>query len=433
MSGLTVNIDWQPLDQGDPEERSCFAAIDLRWNEISLMEGHDTLADTLRIAPYLSGYHLAEWIAWNWWRLRWEPRTDRPDWGLAHRLSTIGSGYVWPDIEIFSDGKRAAIIAKPTNPGIDARYRYIQEFAAISEAGEYETAIDGFIKIVLAKLRADRIEETNLDRLWRDVGVERNDPTIAQQRRFEALLGAEPGEADEDVLQQLLEDAKALGESAMNEIAAHHDNESTVLTALALEQQAARTGFDVSKRDGYQLPGQLSGGGIAAWKLGAETAGNVRQESGLGDGSVSDAKLEELAALRGGALQAEGADSRIAFALDGNGDTGRVIFRSKWKTGRRFELARILGDRLMTAETGTLFPSTRASTYRQKMQRAFAAELLCPFDILYTNLDGDFSGEAQQEMAEYFEVSPFTVRTSLVNRGLLAREDIETDFEILAA
>ena len=359
VNGLTLDIGWRSLDEGAPEERACFAAIDLRWNNIRLMEGHDTLTDTLSAAPYLSGYLLAEWVAWNWWRLRWEPRTKRPDWGFAHRMSMIGGGYVWPNIEIFSDGKRTAVIAKPTNAESDASYRYIRDFAAISEAGEYETEIDRFIETVQDKLRMESVGETNLDRLWRDVRAERNDPVIAQQRKFEALLGAEPGEADHEVLRRLREDSLDLGEAAMSEVAAHHDGDIAVLTAKALEQQAVRSGFDSSRRDGYRLPARThlpGAGATAAWRLGVLAAETVRQGAGLDDGPVVDARLEDLAGMQGGALEAGAGDSRIAFALDGDADIGRVVFRSKWKTGRRFELARILGDRLMTQETGRFVP-----------------------------------------------------------------------------
>ena len=43
----------------------------------------------------------------------------------------------------------------------------------------------------------------------------------------------------------------------------------------------------------------------------------------------------------------------------------RIVFRSKWRTGRRFELARLLGDLLLTDESDRLYPATRARTYRQ--------------------------------------------------------------------
>src|SRR6266849_10117859 len=113
-SELSITADPERLDEGPPEERACFAAIGIRYAHLWLTEGYDGFVKKVRSAPLLSGYHLAEWMAWNWWRLRWEPRSNAPDWNFAHRLTTIGEGYVWPNITIFSDGKRVALIARPT-------------------------------------------------------------------------------------------------------------------------------------------------------------------------------------------------------------------------------------------------------------------------------------------------------------------------------
>lgn len=72
---LHIEADWETLNEGAPEERACFAAISVNWGESCLTECHDPFVNRIRSGPLLSGYHLAEWLAWNWWRLRWEPRT----------------------------------------------------------------------------------------------------------------------------------------------------------------------------------------------------------------------------------------------------------------------------------------------------------------------------------------------------------------------
>jgi Zn-dependent peptidase ImmA (M78 family) len=76
---------------------------------------------------------------------------------------------------------------------------------------------------------------------------------------------------------------------------------------------------------------------------------------------------------------------------------------------------------------GQLFPATRAYTYRQKVQRSFAAELLSPFDSVMHMLQGDYSLESQLDVAEHFQVSELTIRTQLVNHKILDREDLEPD------
>src|SRR5215212_3124138 len=91
---LTLTADWEHLDEGSPEERACFGAIGLGYGNVWLTQVNDTFVNRVRSKPLLSAYHLAEWLAWNWWRLRWEPRSPRPDWAFAHKLATIGGGYV---------------------------------------------------------------------------------------------------------------------------------------------------------------------------------------------------------------------------------------------------------------------------------------------------------------------------------------------------
>jgi hypothetical protein len=130
----TITAGWEPLDAGSPEERACFAAVGIQAHNRWLTEGRDAVANRLRHRPLLSAYHLAEWLAWNWWRLSWEPRARAADWDFAHRLASIGHGYIWPDITIFSDGERTAAIAKPTVERPQTPFRYIADLAAVIPA-----------------------------------------------------------------------------------------------------------------------------------------------------------------------------------------------------------------------------------------------------------------------------------------------------------
>jgi hypothetical protein len=119
----------------------------------------------------------------------------------------------------------------------------------------------------------------------------------------------------------------------------------------------------------------------------------------------------------------------MSFMLDESATKSKVILRSKWEAGRRFELARLLGDRVVRSWGGRLFPATRTYTYRQKMQRSFAAEFLSPFAAVEDFLARDYSIEAQQDCAEHFRVSELTIRTLLVNHGRVEREYLDGEFE----
>ena len=106
-------------------------------------------------------------------------------------------------------------------------------------------------------------------------------------------------------------------------------------------------------------------------------------------------------------------------------------------TGRRFELARLFGNRLANTQIGKLFeglsPVTRSFSYQQKMQRAFASELLSPFVAVDEMLSGDYSEERQREVATHFKVSPMTIQSGLVNHDRIRLEDAPDIFSRGAA
>jgi len=431
----SINLDWETLDSGPPEERACFASIGIQAHDVWLTEGLDTLANSVRKAPRLSAYHLSEWMAWNWWRLRWEPRsTTARDWSSSHRMASIGGGYIWPNITIFSDGERVALIAKPTEERPRSAYRYIADIAAIVQAGEFESGTDSFIEQVVERLSSEKITKTNLQTVWEGVLEERKTPALARARKLEALLGQDPDESDPRILEQLISDSNSLGSEAVDEIAADHGMGGTVSTAQELQEIASASGYDSSPRDVTKLAhgsGLARSGQVPAWKLGSAAARALREQERLDGQPILDNQLAKMAGVSANALTERTSSGKLSFALDESATHGRVVFRSKWLAGRRFELARILGDRVARQQSSRLFPATRSYTYRQKMQRSFAAEFLSPFDAVEEMLGGDYSMENQQEAAEYFSVSPMTIRTLLVNHRKLEREGL--DFEIGAS
>ncbi len=428
---LSIAAEWEALDAGPDEERACFAAIRILSGQISLTEAEDAFVNRLRSSVHLSAYHLAEWFAWNWWRQRWEPRTRAPDWDMAHRMTTIGGGYVWPNISIVSDGERIVLVAKPTEPRAAEPLRYLADIPAVFRAAEFEGAVSRFIEQVQGQLRAEQVEETNLDNVWADVCAERADPEAAKLRQLEALLGNDPDEADPSLIERLVIEAEALGEGAVREMAATSSGGGSVLAAADLQTIARTNGFDTRPRDavrlhsGVHLP-QI--GQVPAWQRGAEAAQILRDQENLGAEPISNDRLAEMAGVAVAALSESANGLDLSFAIDDQGNAGHVVLRSNWETGRRFDLARLLGDRIAASANGPLFPATHTYTYRQKLQRSFSAELLCPFEAVDDMLDGDYSEETQEDVAGHFKVSPLTVRTLLTNHGRIDRNDFDWDY-----
>jgi hypothetical protein len=431
-----IGAEWETLDSGTPEERACFAQLRIDAADICLTEGRDALANRLRQAPLLSAYHLAEWMAWNWWRLRWEPRSKASDWAFAHRVATIGGGYIWPNMTIFSDGERTALVAEPTNDRPKTPFRYITDRVIVIPASEFESEFDWFADQVLERLRSQNVADSNFEKIWASVRQERRDPKLAQARKLEALLGHDPDESDPRAVKQLILDSQDLSAASVEELAAEHGQGKELLNAERLREIASEKGFDAKPSDVVRLRTAARsprGGQIPAWRLGADAARALREQEVPNGKPISDEKLAGMAGVEAGILQDRQGAPGISFALDENANRGRVVLRSKWHEGRRFELARLLGDRIAAPGGARLLPATRAYTYRQKMQRSFAAEFLAPFDAVDEFLESDYSSEKQQDAAARFIVSPITIRTLLVNHGRIGREELEHELEAEAA
>lgn len=430
---LEITLSPERLDEGSPEERAAFGLFVVRSQNSVLTEGFDHFLNGYRPGPLVSGYHAAEWFAWNWWRLRWEPKSSTPDWEMAHRMTSIGEGYVWPSLSIFSDGVRTALISSPSSRPDAKPFRYVGAPAVIVPSTTFESTLDTFISRIIGRLRDQDVGETNLDVLWRDVLAERADPEIARRRQLEALLGHDPDTVDEVAIAQLFADAARLGEASLNEVAAEAAGGAPILTADTLEQLATNRGRNAAPRDAVRLGvGRpiKRGADVPAWRVGAEAAVALREQEGLGVEPISNATLTRMAGTSESTLADRGSgDTPLSFILDRNALEASIVLRSRWPTGRRFDLARLIGDRLIVPG-GALHPATRTYTYRQKAQRSFAAELLSPFEALDAVLDGDYSLEAQQDAADHFDVSPMVINTLLKNHGRVERDG--ADFELEA-
>lgn len=428
---LSIEADWERSESKVPEERACFAAIGILHLDQWLSVAEDAFVNRIRLKVHLSAYKLAEWLAWNWWRLRWEPRRRSVDWAMAHRMTTIGGGYVWPNLTIVSDGERVLLNAQPTTPSKVEPLHYLSTIPAVVRADELESAIDTFIEQVLGQLQEEKIEDSNLNLVWADVLAERKDPEATRVRRLEALLGFDPEDADTKTIQRLIRDSKDFGEQSVNELAADDPR----LSSAQLRDLAHKIGSEANPQGAVRLSASALSKmrpGSPAWVKGAETASALRKQEHLHDIPIDNEKLCGLVGVDKSVISNTG-NSPLSFALDETKSSSRVALRSKRETGRRFDLARLLGDRLVSPTNGRLYPATRAYTYRQKLQRSFAAEFLCPFSAVSNLLKGDFSEESIDDAAAYFNVSERAVRTILVNHKVLDRQELDEDAQISIA
>lgn len=432
MSELQINLTPELLDEGPDYERSAFGLLEIE------AAGH-LLTAAIRVqddarhydgGPYISGYHLAEWLVWNWWRLRWEPRSpsNMPsyDWDMSHRMTAVGEGYFWPNITISTDGFRCDLTSERSNPSDSPYFYYIGAPPIIVSANDFESAVDRFALLVLERLHNNGIYNTNLQTLWEDLNSERSDPDIARFRRVEALLGFDPDEVEEDYIERWIRDAGVLGQSALEELAAA--TAKHMVPAWQITDTTESLGFDMNVDNAFRLSGPIpmQWGQAAAWRVGVTAANAVRRQARLDEQPIDDKKLAELAGILTSGLNSDRSTNSLSWVWRQNSNTYRAVFRSPWKTNRRFDLARLMGDRLFS-ESGfaagePLAPATRSHSYRQKAQRAFAAELLSPWEPVKAMLNNDYSYENQEQVADYYAVSQRTINTQVANHEGIGRE-----------
>ena len=389
--------------------------------------------------PRVSAYRLAEWLLWNWWRIRWEPSRSTSavangallSWRQAHETASIGGGWLWPRITFDSDGQTVAVKsagsqATPTEP--------ISYFGDDTErhitAKQFEEGVDSFVRDVLTYLDDCKIEaHAPMRRLREELDQERSDRDMTMYRRLEALLGCNPDQGSRTVISRLIGTSRDLGEQATNEVAAGVPMAMVArMSGKDLRSEARRVGVQVGAFERHSpmsdrtMTFMESRGGpgtaMIPWRVGANAAKAFRESERLGDGPITDRMLGELCGIPSRSFRGRSsAKQPMAYRLKTR-NRAYIVFRARVPSGRRFEAARLLGDKLLVNNDESLQPVTSTHTYRQKIQRSFAAELLCPSDALSPLITGDSSEEAIEEVAARYRVSPMLVTRRLENAPL---------------
>jgi hypothetical protein len=424
---------WLHGAAGAEHERQTLAGIRIQVGDLCVTRVEDLAAKTVRTNVHLSAYRLAYWLAEHWWRLRWEPEIAgrNTDWLMSHGLAAAGQGFIWPPLTFASDGETVLLTMRASPHGHTiSPIRYLETLDVTVSTTAFEQGVDTFIGSVVGRLRNLGFEGTDVELLWAEVTRERLDAELGQARRMEALLGVDAGEAEESLLDRVASYGRHLGRGAVEEIAAAARDECLQAVAAAEAQRSrAKTRVDVADRD--TLSGLfllLRADAPPAWQLGETLASRARRLWHVDAGPLSSRRLAEIADAPVDFLTRNPGED-TGTCMDGIGyreprdGTGfRAIIRSPYPSNRRFHFARLLADDILAASAERLLPVTRAKTARQKFQRAFAAELLCPFEELQGMLPAAPDDDDVETAARHFEVSPLLVRTSLVNKGTLPRE-----------
>ena len=412
---------------GDPATRRLAVRLGDVWLTRLIRRGGDGPDHCLEAPPL----PLAFWFLDNWWRIRYEPPPPHRDfpahWRIAHHLPSVGAGYPWPNISLWGEGSRCAVMVHADVHNFQRSLRFVAEpalnFVASATA---ETAIDTFIDHVLQDLGSNC---DGLDREYRDLCSERADPAVSRWRRLEALLGFDPDAAPESVVSEY---------EAMSE---RFDAEGIEEAALALQGEHSATAFRDALRAAEASRVSLRAPSVISrieldhhplrppWRLAIGAARELRQRLRVPAGPIRNPRLGEILDINVDRLATRrGRPASLPYGLrmrNDRGDGNKLALRSRWSHARRFELSRSLGD-IIWSRNDALGPLSTAKSGRQKFQRAFAQEFLCPIDDLRAYIPNDDPTDDDiHAAARHFHVSERLIQTTLVNHNVIDRETFE--------
>ncbi len=430
--------NWLTGGVGEPEVRETTAEISIRVGPYCATEAEDRPARSVRKSVRASAYLLASWFASNWWRLRWEPERTSPgagsqtlDWDMGHKLGASGGGYVWPPLTFSSDGYHLLVHCEGREKELGeslSPIRYLNSFTTQVEVSSFERGVSTLVEQVLARLDAIGIHNSPLRALWMEVRRERTDKTLEAKRKMEALLGVDPDE-QEGLIEEILKWQGTTGRQALGEIAAASEASDIEanLRATADAAESVRLSVRIAKygRIRSELADKGSLSSAVPWKLGRDAAAIVRNAWGLGDRPVTNGDI--AASLHLDEAEFEDVQSNVPMVVGIRGSREeelKLLLKRKHPDRLRFDLARLVGDHIGVDAGDNWKPATRSMTARQKFQRSFAAEFLCPSDMLDARYKGDLDAdedvdEAVFEISREYQVSQRLVLSHLVNRGLI--------------
>jgi hypothetical protein len=435
---FTITPEWLSAEHGSAEVRNTSALLSITVGDVIATRAEDDWSRSVHPWVRLSAYPLALWFASSWWRLLSEPAPESArrslSWRMAHEATSAGGGFLWPALTFEPDGENVEIACNATKAVSTEPVRYLSSFRKLLPIATFERGVEEFIALTTERLSTEGVRETLLHSLWAEVQEERANATLARYRRLEAILGYEPGDGPEGVATDLERLGKEIGEAAMLQVASACAGDDPISSLRLVQELSGMRGIEghIVRTGALQGLHVLRRADIShkpePWKEGRELANEAREVWGIKPEPLDDKGLAELLGIDPNVFQATAPALQnypITLAVRGQSpDRFKLLFRKRNRPGRRFEAARILADHLIAPIDDRWLPATDAKTARQKVQRAFAAEFMCPIKWLQDELGSSFSNEAIEDAADRSGVSPLAVRSHLANHGLMPPEEV---------
>lgn len=426
--------EWLECTATDPENSATFGRLYFAHGNTEFTAHRN--GASFCSAACLPAYPLALWIAQSWWRLFYElkPISDTHGWSAAHCMRFAGHGYLWPDVWLQTDGVCMDILARPYIADEENPIEYFPHESRGIPLDLMETCFSLFVDKVLERL--DRTEP-DLEKLWREVLRERQDDALSFQRIIEATLGYEPDGLSEQEFQDLMKKGQALGKAHLLEALAAfhqsgqpgrsgktHNNELKEILSSLSSAHGVRGRFNLPDLSHDTGPGNT----LEPWDLGRKLAYQLRKKAGI-TGKIDSKMLRDMLGLSEKSFNSIQAETKMPFSFGmKNAGSYTFIFHKDRMESRRFQAARFIGDYCtsqLRQQDDTWLILSDSTTFRQKAQLAFGAELLMPVRLITEHTGGNYTPAHVKKVAAEFEVSPVLAAAQLASHKLISPAEAE--------
>jgi hypothetical protein len=419
-----IETDWiTPAENLAPEIKFTEAQLSMRCGTDVATYILDTTAQTTTGRITVSTYPLACWFAANWWRLLWETEFQMGTaWEMAHHMPAAGCGYVWPDLKFQSDTDRIEIESTASKSTGREIIRYLSSFTTSIPIKNFERSILDFISLNIERLNSSGVTDTDLHQLWKELTQERNNAKKARWRKFEAMSGFAPGDLDETTFKITNDFEKTAGKTATQEAAAYCQGTDPTLIIKSLIEQGRHAQivarFPTIK---IKIPANL-----APWETGQELANQARQYLNLGQTPINIRRLADVVGISTKDLKKnKNLKTDTSIAIKKTTNEFSLALTKSGTTSHRFKIARMFGESLLRSNPDTWLLSATTKTKRQKTQRAFATEFLCPIQALREHIQDSPTCNNIKSAATIFNISPIAVASHLTHHGLLTYDQFQ--------
>ena len=370
-------------------------------------------------------FNLAEWLANNWWHLWYEigdTVQQKPGFEQRHCLAFAGDGFVLPQLTMVQSSGRMHLRWTRWAPP-HATVEFVDEDETFVSRADLETEFRTIVEAVVERLRsmdAGSPASVSLGEAWN--ALNSLDPEEEEFSGAAALLGIDPFDVENSMAETIAAFWQRAAPSIREEALASADERTLPRVSEWLEHTIETLQTTGKKNNWTEIRAALSPVRAAEpWRRGYELANSVRRLLDVGDGRFEFQDQGPLAVHHGkGMTPCSRIHGLVAEHAPACVTTGRS------ETGRRFLLARALGDYVGRLEPGFGI-LTSLFTDRQAQSRAFAAELLAPAESLRSRLDDRFTeDDTIDEIGREFGVSSQVVLHQIENHNLArpARYDL---------